>query len=485
MVFSSVSFLFLFLPAVLLLFYGANPRLRFPVLLASSLAFYAYGENYLIWVMLATTLIDYACGLMIAGASPGPLEPGSPRSASQRAWLAVSIVSNLGLLCYFKYFNFFADSAAAALSAAGLRTPALEGTARIALPLGISFYTFQSMSYTIDVYRGQVAATRSLLVFSTFVTMFPQLVAGPIVRYSDIEGQLARPRETIGRFAEGVRRFVGGLAKKALIANPLGEVADRIFALDDPSVTAVAAWAGIAAYTLQIYFDFSGYSCMAIGLGKMFGFDFPENFRHPYAARSVRDFWHRWHITLSTWFRDYLYIPLGGSRGSERRTWRNLLVVFLACGLWHGASWTFVAWGLFHGLFLGLERTRFGSVVGSLPRFLQTAYVMLVVMAGWVLFRSDSVSGAAAFLGRLVRPGPADGRSALEFVTPEAAIAMGAGAVLSAPLVPWLRARLDACCGVPRAAGEIAWMASLAVLFFASVACLLSGSYNPFIYFRF
>lgn len=485
MVFSSVAFLFLFLPVVLLLFHAANPRLRFPVLLASSLVFYAYGENYLIWVMLATTLIDYACGRMIAGPLPGPLEPGSPRSVSQRAWLAVSVVSNLGLLCYFKYFNFFVDSAAEALAAAGLRTPALEGTARIVLPLGISFYTFQSMSYTIDVYRGHVAATRSLLVFSTFVTMFPQLVAGPIVRYADIEGQLSRPQETIGRFAEGVRRFVGGLAKKVLIANPLGQVADRIFALDDPSIGATVAWAGIAAYTLQIYFDFSGYSCMAIGLGKMFGFDFPENFRHPYAARSIRDFWHRWHITLSTWFRDYLYIPLGGSRGGEWRTWRNLLIVFLACGLWHGASWTFVAWGLFHGLFLGLERTRFGAAVGSLPRPLQSSYVMLVVMAGWVLFRSESIAGAIRFLGRMAQAGPAAGRSVLEFVTPEAAIAMAAGAVLSAPVVPWLRGRLDGRAGVPRVAGELAWMAALAVLFSASVAGLLSGSYNPFIYFRF
>ena len=485
MVFSSVAFLFLFLPVVLLLFHAANPRLRFPVLLASSLAFYAYGENYLIWGMLATTLIDYACGRMIAGPLPGPLVPGTPRSASQRAWLAVSVVSNLGLLCYFKYFNFFADSVASALASAGVRMAALEGTARIALPLGISFYTFQAMSYAIDVYRGRVAATRSLLVFSTFVTMFPQLVAGPIVRYADIEGQLSRPQETIARFAEGVRRFVGGLAKKVLIANPLGQVADRAFALDDPSVGATVAWAGIAAYTLQIYFDFSGYSCMAIGLGKMFGFDFPENFRHPYASRSIRDFWHRWHITLSTWFRDYLYIPLGGSRGGEWRTWRNLLIVFLACGLWHGASWTFVAWGLFHGVFLGLERTRFGAAVGSLPRLLQSAYVMLVVMAGWVLFRSESLAGAIGFLGRMVQSGPADGRSVLEFVTPEAAVAMCAGVMLSAPLVPWLRARLDGASSAPRVAGEVAWLSCLAIAFLASVASLLSSSYNPFIYFRF
>ena len=371
------------------------------------------------------------------------------------------------------------------LGAAGVRAPALEGIARVALPLGISFYTFQSMSYTIDVYRGHVAATRSLLTFSTFVTMFPQLVAGPIVRYSDIEAQLSRPRETVERFGDGVRRFVGGLAKKVLVANPMGAVADRVFALDDASMSTSIAWAGIAAYSLQIYFDFSGYSCMAIGLGKMFGFDFPENFRHPYAARSVRDFWHRWHITLSTWFRDYLYIPLGGNRGGELRTWLNLVVVFVACGLWHGASWTFVAWGLFHGLFLGMERTRVGALVASLPRALQHAYALLAVMAGWVFFRCDSIGQALAYLRMLWVPGAGGQRSVLEFVTLPDLVAMAAGVVLSAPVVPWLRSRLDARSGARRAVGEAAWMACLLALFLASVASLLSGSYNPFIYFRF
>lgn len=489
MVFSSVAFLFWFLPATLLLFHASPPRARLLVLLMASLAFYFYGENWLIWVMLASTGIDYACALMIAGARrPGPvaaLSAHGPRTPWERGWLAVSIASNLLLLGYFKYFDFFVGNAIELLDALHLGHLGLDGLARVALPLGISFYTFQSMSYTIDVYRGRVAANRSLLEFSTFVTMFPQLVAGPIVRYSDIEGQLRRPERSLGEFAEGVRRFIGGLSKKVLIANPMALVADRAFALPEHELTSGIAWAGVAAYTLQIYFDFSGYSCMAIGLGKMFGFSFPENFNFPYVATTVRDFWHRWHMTLSTWFRDYVYFPLGGSRGSEAKTWRNLLIVFVTCGLWHGASWNFVAWGLFHGLFISLERTAFGRLVDRAPRPLRHAYLLLVVMVGWVLFRCEDLSYGFAYVRALV-PHASDGvRTVHEYLLADSVAVMAIGAVLSMPVVPWLRTRIDSVTGPARTACELAWMASLLGLLVLSASFLASGSYNPFIYFRF
>ncbi|MBU3682911.1 MAG: MBOAT family protein [Phycisphaerales bacterium] len=489
MVFSSVAFLFWFLPATLLLFHAAPARVRLPVLLAASLAFYFYGENWLIWVMLASTGIDYVCALMIAGSSPSGsvavLPAHGPRTPWQRGWLAVSIASNLALLGYFKYFDFFVENAIRLLDALRLGHLGLDGLARVALPLGISFYTFQSMSYTIDVYRGRVAANRSLLEFSTFVTMFPQLVAGPIVRYSDIEGQLRSPGRSVGEFAEGVRRFIGGLAKKVLIANPMALVADRAFALPEQDLTWGIAWAGLAAYTLQIYFDFSGYSCMAIGLGRMFGFRFPENFDFPYVATSVREFWHRWHMTLSTWFRDYVYFPLGGSRGSEAATWRNLLIVFVACGLWHGASWNFVAWGLFHGLFISMERTALGRVVSRVPRPLRHAYLMLVVMVGWVLFRCDTLSHGLSYAAALLPHASTSLRTARELLPNESIAVLAIGAAFCAPVVPWLRARVERLGGHPRLAAELAWTAALFGLLVLSAGFLASGSYNPFIYFRF
>lgn len=488
MVFSSVTFLFFFLPATLVLFYACREGLRLAVLLLASLFFYFYGEASLIWVMLASTAIDFVCGLMIGGTGHGGvhiLEPGGFRSRAQRIWLGVSVAANLGLLGYFKYFDFFAENVTRALQAVGIDCAGAASFAEVSLPLGISFYTFQSMSYTIDVYRGHVRANRNLLQFATYVTMFPQLVAGPIVRYAEIEKQLLAPRETAARFAEGVRRFLGGFAKKVLIANPMGEVADRIFALPDGEVSTGIAWAGLLCYTLQIYFDFSGYSCMAIGLGKMFGFDFPENFDFPYIARSVRDFWHRWHITLSNWFRDYVYFPLGGSRGSEAQTARNLFVVFFTCGLWHGASWNFVAWGLFHGMFLSLERTQWGAILGGLPKVLRHAYLLLVVMVGWVFFRCETFPGAWGWLKKLFVPTASETRLLAEFLTPDNLAVLACGVVFSMPLVPWLRGRVETLKPTPKTLVELAWMVALFSLFAVGVASLVSGGYNPFIYFRF
>jgi alginate O-acetyltransferase complex protein AlgI len=489
MVFSSLSFIFLFLPVVLFLFYVANPLFRPAILLTASLAFYFFGEIYLIWVMLATTVLNFVCGAMISGAwrhgSSGQLAADGPRSRAQKGWLALSIVGSLGFLFYFKYFSFLAENLNSVITALGGDSLGLGNVAKAALPLGISFYVFQSISYTIDVYHGTVAASRNLLSFTAYVTMFPQLVAGPIVRYADIEAQLLSPRCSTEAFADGVRRFLGGLAKKVLVANPMGQVADAVFALPDSSLSTGVAWIGIVAYALQIYFDFSGYSCMAIGLGKMFGFSFPENFKHPYVARSVREFWRRWHISLSTWFRDYLYVPLGGNRGSAYRTRMNLLLVFVACGLWHGASWTFVAWGLFHGFFLVLERSRFGSALERLPSAIRHAYLLLVVVTAWVFFRSETLAEAFAYIGRLWIYHDPGIRSVGEFLTTDRVLIMGLGILFATPLAPWLRNRLEQFAGIRYAAAEAIWMVGLVALFCLCVASLSAGNFNPFIYFRF
>ena len=489
MVFSSIAFLFLFLPLALMGFAAVHPRLRLLVLLMASLVFYFYGENYLIWVMLTTTLVDYTCALMIARAwRPGPVVPLSmegPRCGGQRAWLYLSIATNLGLLVYFKYAGFVSANVLAAGQALGLSHASQQGVLQVALPLGISFYTFQSMSYTIDVYRGRVAANRSLLRFATFLTMFPQLVAGPIVRYADVESQLERHGLSMAQFSLGVRRFLIGLAKKVLLANPLGEVADAVFGLPGNHLSTSVAWLGAVAYSLQLYFDFSGYSCMAVGLGRMFGFTFPENFDYPYCARSVREFWQRWHMTLSRWFRDYLYFPLGGNRRPGWPTWRNLFVVFLTCGLWHGASWNFALWGLFHGGFMALERTGPGQRLQQLPRAARHVYLLLVVVLGWVIFRCETLPAAGGFLTRMFVFQASTTRVVAEFLPPGALLAMACGLLLATPIVR----RAAAWTATLSRAGQLAAEAGQAValfgLFFLCVLNLLSGSYNPFIYFRF
>lgn len=489
MVFSSVSFIFFFLPAVVILYYILPGKFRLLILTSSSLLFYFFGEAYMIWVMLATTLIDYFCGLMITGGirkkGISRLPTDQPRTSVQRFWLLVSIISNLLLLGYFKYFNFFTDNFIALLDLAGLDHKRLDNIARVGLPIGISFYTFQSMSYTIDVYRGEVAVNRSLLKFATFVTMFPQLVAGPIVRYSEVEKQLHTHSFSTEGFVLGLQRFVIGLAKKVLIANTMASVADKVFAIDGPGLSTGLAWIGLIAYTLQIYFDFSGYSCMAVGLGRMLGFDFPENFNYPYVSRSIRAFWQRWHISLSTWFRDYLYIPLGGSRHGSIRTYLNLFIVFLICGLWHGASWNFVVWGLFHGFFLVAERMAIGKWLGFLPMFISRSYVILVVMVGWVFFRTDDLSHAFEFIKVLFGSKSNGHHLVAEYMYADTWILMAAGILFSMPVVPHLLTFVNGLSGRRSFLVQTAYMLSLFILFLFCVMDLVSGSYNPFIYFRF
>jgi alginate O-acetyltransferase complex protein AlgI len=308
------------------------------------------------------------------------------------------VALNIGTLVFFKYANFAVDNLNLLLAWIHLAPVHCE---RVRLPIGISFFTFHALSYVMDIYRGKAAAARNPRDVALYIFFFPQLIAGPILRWSAIAPQIARRVVSREGFAEGVRRFVGGLAKKMIIANVVAVPADQIFALSGAELTPALAWLGAACYTLQIYFDFSGYSDMAVGLGKMFGFQFLENFDFPYISQSIKEFWRRWHISLSTWFRDYLYFPLGGNRRGEWRTCLNLVIVFFLCGLWHGASWTFVVWGLYHGFFLVLERTRFGGWVAGMPRLLRHGYALVVVMAGWVLFRADTFGHAITFLANM------------------------------------------------------------------------------------
>jgi alginate O-acetyltransferase complex protein AlgI len=494
-VFSSIVFLFLFLPLVLLIYHFLPKKIRNVFLMLASLLFYFWGEQWLVWIILVSTGIDYFCGLLISGAllgkSPELLEKGVARLGYQKAGLFISLMSNLAFLAYFKYANFFVENIQYACSAMGMSATPIEGFSEIALPLGISFYTFQSMSYTIDVYRGNVKATRNFLNFACYVTMFPQLVAGPIVRYRDIELQLLNHSVKLSDAAFGIRRFIYGLAKKVLIANTLAQVADRVFDLPASEMGCSVAWLGVVCYALQIYFDFSGYSDMAIGLGHMLGFTFLENFNYPYVADSMQDFWRRWHISLSSWFRDYLYIPLGGNRCPAWRVYMNLLIVFVLCGFWHGASWNFIVWGLFHGCFLILERLGALRVLGQLPRAIRHAYVLLVVLISWVWFRTETLTEAVGMLSAMFGFSPVgvEGPSLNEFMDVQLFYTLLFGVILSTPVYRLFREFRFSTVSrggkvLSGAYQSVSVMWGL-VLFFIVAVSLASGIYNPFIYFRF
>ena len=484
MVFSSHLFVFYFLPVALAVYYLLPRRARNLGLTALSYGFYGWANPAFMSLMLLSTVVDYLCGLAIAGrlgrgGKPiETLEVGGQRSSRQRAALAVSVITNLSLLGFFKYFNFSVDSYNALTGWLGFEGLELDSVLRVTLPLGISFYTFQSMSYTIDVFRGRATALRSLVDFACYVSLFPQLVAGPIIRFAEISDQLRGRRETLEKFARGVAFFSLGLAKKVLLANPCGKVADTVF--DAGSVQTVDAWYGAVAYAFQIYFDFSGYTDMAIGLALMLGFVLPKNFDSPYKADSITEFWRRWHISLSSFLRDYLYIPLGGNRKGAGRTYVNLLLVMLLGGLWHGAAWNFVIWGGFHGVLLALERSRSKrSLFEPLPRPLRVAGTFLLVLISWVIFRSASLSNAGALLASMVGFGPrGDGSLLIDGIIAQPyylwTVAVAAVVVWRAPQtwdwtrqLPWWRALV--CLG-------LLWL---------SLVALTTQSFNPFIYFIF
>ncbi|BAK97819.1 putative alginate O-acetyltransferase [Oscillibacter valericigenes Sjm18-20] len=473
MVFSSVNFLFAFLPALLVCYFAVPRRcraIRNGVLLIFSLAFYACGGPKLLGLMLASIVVNYCGGRLSA-----------PGKKCRKTCMVLTVVVNLGLLGYYKYANFFMEN----LFLLGLPV----AIPNITLPIGVSFFTFQGMSYALDVYRGNAEAEKNPFRVALYIALFPQLVAGPIVRYTTVAGEIADRRESLSESGSGAVRFCQGLAKKMLLANALGQIADAAFGAGTLLTTSMA-WLGAMAYTGQIYFDFSGYSDMAIGLGRVFGFHFLENFNYPYVSRSATEFWRRWHISLSTWFRDYVYIPLGGNRCGRRRQVRNILTVWLLTGMWHGAAWNFILWGLYYGLLLLGEKFLWGGILEKAPGVLRHLYALLLIVLGWTLFRSESLAGVGAMVAALFGSAPAGlwSGETLYYLSEfrwELLLAIPA----SLPVGVWVRGALERRergGSRPASAALILGPRVLALgLFGLSVLSLLGSSFNPFIYFRF
>lgn len=468
MVFSSLTFLYVYLPITLGIYFLVPKQLRNIVMFLAGLIFYAWGEPVYLWVMVLSTLIDYTAGIFMNRYDHKP--------AIRRLCLLVSVVMNLGLLSVFKYSGFFVTTVN---SLFGLSLP----VPHIILPIGISFYTFQSMSYTIDLYMRNIPVQKNPVTFATYVTLFPQIVAGPIVRYSDVQNEIEHRTLSVGLFGEGVMTFVKGLSKKVLLANNIGALWSAVKAQEITALPAATAWLGILAFTFQIYFDFSGYSDMAVGLGKMLGFHFPENFNFPYIAKSISDFWRRWHITLGSWFRSYVYIPLGGNRKGTLRTVFNLLIVWALTGFWHGASWNFLLWGAYFGVIIVLEKLFLGKLLKKLPTFLQVAYSFLLVVFGWVLFEFESLRDVGRFLGAMF------GANATAFANADTRYYFFSYLLIflfciffSTEYSKRLINALRRCLG--RASGVL-FPAAAVLLLFVCTAYLVDATYNPFLYFRF
>ncbi|WP_313232945.1 MBOAT family O-acyltransferase [Tissierella praeacuta] len=385
MVFSSILFLFYFLPVVLTIYFISPKKYRNFILFLSSLLFYSWGEPKYIWIMLFSTVLDYTCGKLVYRYKD------NKDVNKSRLWLGVSIFTNLGLLGFFKYFDFF-------ISNINNIFDFNISLLNLTLPIGISFYTFQTMSYTIDVYRGDTKVQNNIISFGTYVTLFPQLIAGPIVRYQTVAEEINNRIESYDLFSEGIKRFILGLGKKVLLANNIRLLWKNISSLNTWDIPVLTAWLGILGFSFQIYFDFSGYSDMAIGLGKIFGFNFLENFNYPYMSKSITEFWRRWHISLGTWFREYLYIPLGGNRKGRFKHIRNILIVWILTGIWHGASWNFALWGLFFGVILIIEKLFLLNLLEKLPHYLTRIYTLSLVLMSWVIFAFDSIKDGLNYI---------------------------------------------------------------------------------------
>ena len=468
MLFSSLTFLFMFLPIVCAVYFLARNDIRNYILLIASIIFYAWGEPRYLAIMILTILINYVGANYISR---------SRNQLHRKLILGITIIANLSSLFYFKYFNFVMDNINAAFNA---NISFID----VVMPIGISFYTFQAMSYVIDVYRQEVKVQKDIYKLALYITLFPQLVAGPIVKYHDVDEQISHRSITFDKVSYGVKRFIIGLAKKILLANTFGSLADKIFAQPLDSLDPFTAWVGAFAYSLQLFYDFSGYSDMAIGLGSIFGFRFLENFNYPYISKSITEFWRRWHISLSTWFKEYLYIPLGGNRVSPHRTYINLFIVFLVTGLWHGASWNFIVWGIWHGRFIIFEKMtgwhkKEGGFALSLSHHL---YAIFAFVLGWVLFRADNLSHAIAYIKSMfgLNQWQSINADMLYELDNIKLLAFAVGILCSMPLfnrilaVPYEQK-------LKRSAINI-W---LGILFILSVSSIAASTYNPFIYFRF
>ena len=468
MVFSSIFFLCVFLPIVVVIYYGLPKQLRNLWLLLASLFFYAWGEPRYILIMLFSTVFDYFNGRAIAYAT----EKGK-HDTWGRAVLVLSVVGNLAILCFFKYTDFVLETVN---RLAGTQI----GLLQLVLPIGISFYTFQTMSYTIDVYRGETPAQKNIISFGMYVCLFPQLIAGPIVRYQDVQREVDVRTETVADMTHGLQRFLVGLGKKVLLANQIGVLWDYIKGLGSADMSMALAWLGALAFTFQIYFDFSGYSDMAIGLGEMFGFHFPENFDHPYESKSIMEFWRRWHMTLGTWFREYVYIPLGGNRKGLARQVCNLFVVWFLTGLWHGAGWNFILWGLYYFVLLVLEKFVLRRIAPRVPAWLQHLYTMFFVVVGWVIFACDDMTLLGSYFKALFGIGVPLGNALAAYewdiLAPFLIIL-----TLAATTIP---VRIAKQIVEPKRRSAFLMVYSV-ILLFLSLAFLVSGSYNPFLYFRF
>ncbi|MBO3443590.1 MBOAT family protein [Clostridium sp. CCUG 7971] len=471
MVFSSLVFLFLFLPIVFIFYYLVNDRLKNFVLLLASLFFYAWGEPTYIFLMLGSIGVNYIFGLKVS----------SSDKKKNKLWLTLSIIFNISILVIFKYSNFFVDNLNTLLNVK-ISIPVIN------LPLGISFFTFQIISYIIDVYRKDGKVQRNIFDLALYISLFPQLVAGPIVRYQTVADQISSRKHSINKFASGVDRFIIGLGKKVIFSNQLGLISDGIFAVQSSNLSTLEAWLGIICYTLQIYFDFSGYSDMAIGLGKMFGFEFLENFNYPYISQSVSEFWRRWHISLGSWFRDYVYIPLGGNRVCPIKQYRNLFIVWSLTGIWHGANWTFMAWGLYYGVLIGIEKAFLDKLLKKLPQVFRHIYLLLIVMIGWVFFRAENMVQASEFIQILFGIGsnPVYNNSFVRYISDSGYIVF-LSIIFATPVIPKLKSILRSKNKKLVGSNLIYGLYStcLMSLMFVVVVILINSTYNPFLYFRF
>lgn len=471
MVFSSSTFLIAFLPITVLLYYlvgvklTKNIKVKNLILLIASLIFYAWGEPVYIVLMIISIIFNFYIGKDIDAAKK------SGQTVLAKRNFIFSVVFNLAVLGFFKYFGFLIDNLNALLHT-HIQAP------QLALPIGISFYTFQIMSYVIDLYRGETEVQEHILPFALYISLFPQLIAGPIVKYRDISYQLENRKESLNKASQGVTRFIAGLAKKLILANTLGAVYSSVQATSASKISTATAWLGIICYTLQIYFDFSGYSDMAIGLGKIFGFRFNENFNYPYIADSVTDFWRRWHISLSTWFKEYVYIPLGGNRVKTPRVILNLLIVWLLTGLWHGAAWNFIIWGLYYGILLIIEKYLLSKVLSKVPKFIKHALTLILVMIGWVFFSAPSLAEAFKYLGAMFGANAfADAQSS--YIFGSNLILLIIGIFCATPIYKSIANKFN-----PESVDKFKVIA-FPLLLILCIIFMISETYNPFLYFRF